>query len=139
VNRGLAYHDIHLIHTSLADSGGDELRHFPVTQVHVGIESRRQFNLGQISEAHIVLLLCKVVEGQMLSGQNLRSLHASEIGKQLEMRLTGIGNPGSSWSCWGNSQPHSTEYLYHFDLFSCDYYKCSLRDIGPEGVKQRTM
>ena len=79
----LAYHDIHLIHTTLTDSGGDELRHLPITQVHVGVESRRQFNLSQVGESHVVLLFCKAVEGQMLSGQNLRLLHVSEIGKQL--------------------------------------------------------
>jgi hypothetical protein len=78
----------------------------------------------------------------MLFGQNLRSLHVSEIGKQLEMGLTGIGNPELSCcrtSCWGNSQSYNTEYRYHFDMFPCDYHKCSLRDIGPEGVKLRTI
>ena len=121
MTRELAYHYIHLIHTTLADSGGDELRHLPITQVHVGIESRRQLNLGQIGEAHVVLLLSKVIGVLMLSGQNLRLLHVSEIGKQLEMVLTGIGNPRSSCcrsSCRENSHFHNTPCLCLFNLLS---------------------
>ena len=44
----LAYHDIHLIHTTLADGGGDKLRHLAITQVHVGVERRWQLNFGQV-------------------------------------------------------------------------------------------
>lgn len=55
----LAYHDIHLIHTTLADGGGDELRHLTITQVHMGVKRRRQLNLRQVRETHIVCLASK--------------------------------------------------------------------------------
>ena len=53
----LAYHDIHLIHTTLANGGGDELAHLAIAQVHVGVKRRRQLNLVQIQKSHLLLYL----------------------------------------------------------------------------------
>jgi hypothetical protein len=53
----MAYHNIHLIHTTLANARGDELRHLAIAQVHVRIKRRWQLNLGQICEPHDLLLL----------------------------------------------------------------------------------
>ena len=77
---GLAYHDIHLIHTTLADGGGDELRHVSIPQMHMGIEGRGQLNLSQIRKAHVLLLCYKVIAGVDVVWSKFEVQHASEIG-----------------------------------------------------------
>jgi hypothetical protein len=48
-----AYHDKHLIHTTLANRRRDKLRHLAIPQVHMSIERRRQRNFTQFGEFHI--------------------------------------------------------------------------------------
>ena len=40
VQKTLAYHDIHLIHTTLANRGCDQLRHLAIAEMYMGVESR---------------------------------------------------------------------------------------------------
>ena len=48
----LTYHDIDLVHSALANSRCDQLRHLAIAQVHVGVKRRRYFNLCELGEFH---------------------------------------------------------------------------------------
>jgi hypothetical protein len=50
--RVLAYHNIHLIHTTFANGRCNELRHVAISQMYMSVECRGQLYLSQFRKSH---------------------------------------------------------------------------------------
>jgi hypothetical protein len=77
----LTYHDIDLVHSTLADCWRHQLRHLAISQVYMGVERRRQLNLRQLGELHVDVACVVRLRDVVLS----RDFWGSDVGSTVSL------------------------------------------------------